>query len=145
MNDTIPLALLAIEWETSAEALIADLSPDRVLVDVGVRYVRRSDALELLERRNAEVRVRAGAEAAHRERIAALQRPVLERVQAIQAQQRQMRADGDIGSDTPALVAMAMGDTSDRLTAASERMDELLGAAKRGDYGTMHRYTPEKG
>jgi hypothetical protein len=141
MNDVIPLALLAIEWETSAEALIADLSPDRVLVDVGVRYVRRSDALELLERRNAAAQAAAEAQAAQCERVAAMQRPILARVEAIQRQQLAQRTDDVL----PALVAMKMNDPDNRLEAAGTRFDEMLGAARRGDFGTMHRLDPEKG
>jgi hypothetical protein len=63
-------------------------------------------------------------------------------VQAIQAKQHALRASGEIDSSTPALVAMSMGDPNNRLEAAGRRFDELLGAERRGEMGTMYRFNP---
>jgi hypothetical protein len=140
----IPLQLLASEWNTTVEELIADLSPDQITVDVGVRYIARTTAVELLGRRNRAAQAQAQADAAYREHLDAMLAPTLRRVAAIQAQQRAARADGQIDRDTPAFVAMTMGDPNTRLERKGRLFEELLNAGNRGEYGTMHRFTPQE-
>jgi len=141
-TDTVPLALLAGEWDMDVDTLAGQLGERVIIDDLEVRHVRRTDAAELLEQRRAQAQARAEAETAHRERLAALQRPILNRVAAIQAHQLAQRANGDIDSGTSALSAMRMADTDTRLTAAAGRLDELLHAGKQGHVGYLHRLEP---
>jgi len=132
---TIPLALLAMEWGETPEALAADLNPGAIHTDLGIRYITRHTAQELLERRNRAAQARAQAEAAQREHLDAMLAPTLARVAALQA-------NGDIDRDTPAFVAMTLSDPNSRLEAAGRRFDDMLGAGRRGEMGTMYRFNP---
>jgi hypothetical protein len=125
---------------------LADQLGDKVITDaLRIRHVRAADACALLEQRDAEDARHRAAEAAHREHLAAMQRAVLARVAAIQARQCAQRANGDIDSGMDAFAVMTMDDPNDRLTAAGQQFEELLGAAQRGDYGVMHRLDPKEG
>ena len=63
-TDLLPLALLAMEWGETPEALIADLSPGAIHTDLGIRYIARDTAVELLGRRNRAAQAQAQADAA---------------------------------------------------------------------------------
>jgi len=139
---TIPLALLAMEWGETPEALAADLNPGAIHTDLGIRYITRHTAQELLERRNRAAQARAQAEAAQREHLDAMLAPTLARVAALQTKQHAQRANGDIDRDTPAFVAMTLSDPNSRLEAAGRRFDDMLGAGRRGEMGTMYRFNP---
>jgi hypothetical protein len=145
MTHTIPLRLIADEWGTSVEALISELGPDRLLIDdLEIRHISVDDARELLAARKAREARQRQEDEQHREHLDAMLAPTLARVQAIQAQQRAARADGQIDSDTPALAAMRMNDTDTRLEQKGRLFEELLNAGNRGEYGTMHRFTPQE-
>jgi hypothetical protein len=63
-------------------------------------------------------------------------------VAALQAQEHALRANGAIDASTPALVAMTMGDTNDRLEAKGRLFDELFNAGRAGHYGTLYKFNP---
>jgi hypothetical protein len=141
-TDLLPLALLATEWGETPEALAADLNPSAIHTDLGIRYITRHTARELLERRNRAAQARAQAQAAQREHLDAMLAPTLARVQAIQAKQHAQRANGDIDSGTPAFVAMTLGDPNNRLEAAGRRYDDMLNAGRAGNYSSMYKFQP---
>jgi hypothetical protein len=124
--------------------LAADLNPGAIHTDLGIRYITRHTAQELLERRNRAAQARAQADAAQREHLDAMLAPTLARVQAIQRAQLAARANGQIERDTPAFVAMTMGDPNNRLEAAGRRFEDMLGAGRAGNYGSMYRFNPTK-
>src|SRR6516165_6070398 len=83
MTQTVPIQMLAAEWNTTVEALITELGPDRVLTDaLEIRHVSVSDAEELLGRRRA---------AAARHRAADAERPA-QAAQQFSAQQARLQA-----------------------------------------------------
>ena len=59
-------------------------------------------------------------------------------MQAIQAHQERLRADGLIDKDTSAFVAMTTGERHGRWDSAGRRFDEFVAADRAGHYGTMH-------
>jgi len=124
MTDTIPLQLLATEWGVAADTLAAQLG-DAIVTDcLRVRHVAIQDACKLLEQLDAEAARQRLEDEQHRAAMAAMQQPVIDRVQAIQAKQHAQRANGEIDADTPALVAMTMGDPNNRLEAAGRRFGD---------------------
>jgi len=144
MTDTIPLQLLATEWGVAADTLAAQLG-DAIVTDCQrVRHVAIQDACKLLEQLDAEAARQRLEDEQHRAAMAAMQQPVIDRVQAIQAKQHAQRANGEIDADTPALVAMTMGDPNNRLEAAGRRFDDMLNAGRAGHYGTMYKFNPEQ-
>jgi hypothetical protein len=140
----VPLQLLASEWDTTSEALATELGDNLITDDLGIRYAARSDAAQLLAQRQAQAQADAQADAAYREHLDAMLAPTLSRVDAIQRAQHAARADGQIDRDTPAFVAMTMGDPNNRLEAAGRRFDDMLNTARAGNYGTMYKFTPNQ-
>ena len=128
----VPLQLLAAEWGAPADILAAELG-DKVITDgLQIRHARVADAHELLAQRKAREEARRQEEQAHRAAMAAQAEPIRARVAALQAQQRQMRRDGQIDASTPAFVAMAAGENEARLSPASRRMDGWLSGRSEG-------------
>ena len=85
MTDTIPLQLLATEWGVAADTLAAQLG-DAIVTDcLRVRHVAIQDACKLLEQLDAEAARQRLEDEQHRAAMAAMQQPVIDRVQAIQA------------------------------------------------------------
>jgi hypothetical protein len=144
-DQTVPIQLLAAEWGTSVEALISELGPGRLITDeLEIRHTTVSDALELLAQRKARDARQRGEEQERLVTMAAMQQPVIARVRAIQAKQRAQRAAGEIDADTPALVAMTLGDPNTRLEAAGRRFEDMLNAGRQGNYGTMYKFNPQQ-
>ena len=141
-NQTIPLALLADAWQVEPDVLASQLG-DAIITDaLRVKHVPVTAAIALLAQRDAEdARHRQASEARNAE-LARESNARIARVRAIQDTQQAQRAAGVIDSSTTALAAMCMADTNTALDAAGSRFDELLTAARKGDYGVMHRYTP---
>jgi hypothetical protein len=140
----VPLQLLATEWDAPIEELANQLADNLITDNLGIRHVRRADAAQLLAQRQAQAHADAQADAAYREHLDTMLAPTLARVAAIQRAQRAARADGQIDSNTPALAAMRMNDPDGRLEQKGRLFDELLNAGNRGEYGTMHRFTPQE-
>ncbi len=140
MNDlTIPVVTVAAELGVSPDQLVARLG-DAVLTDaIGLRCVERPTAAALIDehraaqaearRRDDQCRARA---AERRADMAQRSQALHDQVQAIQEHQRQLRESGVIDDETPALVAMAVGDRNPRLEAAGRRMDAWLQGRSEG-------------
>ena len=142
-NPLVPLALLADAWHTTTATLADQLGPEAVITDqLGIRHTTVIDAAQLLAERKAREEAQRQEQAAHAAAMDALQAPVLARIKAIQAKQHAQRANGDIDAGTPAFVAMTMGDPNNRLEAAGRRFDDMLGAGRRGEMGSMYRFPP---
>ena len=144
MSFTTPISLAELVAEgfaSSIDDLAARLDGSEYLDDIGRRVVDRDVARQLFTQRAAW----AAADAAERAARADQPNPNIERVRAIQARQRQLRAEGAIDHNATALGAMivAENDTTD-LDRAGRRWDELVDAERRGDFGTMHRFTPQE-
>jgi hypothetical protein len=132
-NPLVPLALLADAWHTTTATLADQLGPDAVITDqLGIRHTTVTDAAQLLADRKAREQAQRQANEAHRANLDAMAAPLLNRVKALQAMQRQMRHDGQIDADTPAFVAMAAGENEARLSPASRRMDGWLSGRSEG-------------
>jgi hypothetical protein len=140
-DQTVPLQLLASEWDLSAEELITQLGADKVLTDVlGIRHVRAVDAAALHNRRNAEAQRHREADEARAAVMAKDFAAQQARLQAIQAQQAPLIAHDP---SQPALAVMMGSDHDSRLEQAGRRFDEYLGMERRGEIGTMTRLTPQ--
>jgi hypothetical protein len=144
-DQTVPLQLLAAEWGTTVQALVNELGADGVLTDdLEIRHTTATDARTLLAQRKSRDARQRQEDEQRRAAMAAMQQPVLDRVAALQAKQHAQRVNGEIDANTPALVAMALGDPHTRLEAAGRRFDDMLNAGRRGEMGTMYRFNPEQ-
>jgi hypothetical protein len=105
----VPLALLADAWATTTEALTHELGDKILTDDLEIPHVTVDDARALLTTHKAAQARQRQADEQRRATMDAMNAPIRARVAAIQAQQRQMRQDGQIDNDTPAYVAMTAG------------------------------------
>jgi hypothetical protein len=143
VTQTIPLRLLAQEWDTTPEALAAELG-DKLITDaLRVRHVRVEDACALLEARDAEAARHRAADEAHKAQAAQDYVAQQARLQAIQRQQTALRAS-DPNLDAYAVMLASDPDSNGRQGAAGRAFDEVFDAQKRGDIGVFHRISPQQ-
>lgn len=90
----LPLAVVALELDTTVTRLAERLGEDVVLDDIGMRCCTRAAAAALIGQRNA--RRAAEIERDRRQRAEAKQRPALvrQRIEAIKAAQERIGAPG---------------------------------------------------
>ena len=142
MTQTVPIQMLAAEWNTTVEALITELGPDRVLTDaLEIRHVSVSDAEELLARRRAEAARHRAADEERKAQAAQQFSAQQARLQAIQRHQAVLRAN-DPGLDAYATMLANDADSSGRQGAAGRAFDEVFAAQQRGDIGVFTRLSP---
>jgi hypothetical protein len=142
MNDTIPLLMLALELGAEpaelARRLDGEVSTDPAS---GLRVVPAAVCRRLIDERQA----RQAAQIEARRQAANVPNPVQQRVRAIQARQAQLRTDGLLEAGASPFVAVKVGDPDPELESAGHRLDDYLTAGRRGDYGVMYTFHPQKG
>jgi len=142
----VPLSVLALEVDASADQLAVRFAAETLVDDLGRVCVDRPTAAALIAEHQAHQRAAAAAaEQAERDRAtqpaAAAAREAEDRAAAArEARQREiLAADPDL--DALTLMRMTSGDDGG-LGRAGRRWDELAAAERRGDYGVMHRLPP---
>lgn len=118
---------------------------DSILVDdAGLRCLPAATVRELIDQRARQAeadRQRAAARQASMPDVGGqLRRRLAARAQA----QRELLRENP---DMPAQQVMALSahEHDSNMARAGRRHDELITAQRRGEYGTMHRFTPQKG
>lgn len=137
---TIPVALLAGEWNIPIETLINLIGADRLITDdCGIRKVRRTDAAALFEQRQAEAAARAEAHARWLAELSAESNARTARIKALQEHQEQLVASGAVAPGVSALELMMGAEKQASLDGhASRKIDFYLS----GRAGEGHSLSP---
>ncbi len=151
MNDQpplLPLTHLALEVDTTADRLAAELAAQVVADDIGRLCVPKDTARHAIAAHNANQAAAAEAKQQQQEALSAVvaaeSEPLHRRIKATASRDRALRDDGR--GDLSALEKMAVGDVDDRRTRSGRVFDDVFAANRRGvvGYGATYRYSPGK-
>jgi hypothetical protein len=144
----IPLSHLALDLDTTASDLAAQLAHQMLTDDLGRQAIDRSLARDMITAYQAQQqaladhdRAQAAAHVAEHERAQRQQAAEAKAREQREARQRQLRQDNP-GLSAIELMMLDNSDPSGRRGAAGRRFDEIVAAQNRGDYGTFHRISP---